>query len=80
MGFLKAGSKVSLYVSVGFAAALAICAAGLFPHSWQAAIWLQALLLLVFVWRLVKTRKFMPAGMMLIATILALAFENLLHR
>lgn len=74
-GFLKAKSKVSLYTSIGFAAALSLPAAGIVPF--QAAIWLQAALLIVFAIRLVKTKRFMPAGLMLVLTIVALALENL---
>lgn len=36
-----------------------------------------AALLVVFAMRLAKTKKFMPAGMMLIVTIAALALRNL---
>ena len=77
IGFLKAGSKVSLIMSVAFAAALSLCAAGVIFQPYVADILLAALLV-VFGMRLVKTKKFMPAGLMLVITALALAFRHLL--
>ena len=80
IGFLKAKSKVSLYMSVGFAAVLAICAIQGFLDAKLARIIsdvLMVMLLVVFGIRLAKTKKFMPAGMMLIMTIAALALRHL---
>jgi uncharacterized membrane protein (UPF0136 family) len=37
----------------------------------------MAVLLVVFGMRLAKTKKFMPAGLMLVATIAALALRNI---
>ncbi|MGD1089495.1 MAG: TMEM14 family protein [Verrucomicrobiota bacterium] len=43
--------------------------------------WIYVLLLLVvFAFRLAKTKKFMPGGMMLVLTILALALRNFIRR
>ncbi len=75
MGFLKAKSKVSLYMSLGFAAALSLCATHILPH--RVADLLLILLLIVFGIRLIKTKKLMPAGMMLIVTLLALTLSYL---
>jgi uncharacterized membrane protein (UPF0136 family) len=75
IGFLKAKSRVSLYMSVAFAGALALCAAGIIFQPYVADILLVALLA-VFAMRLVKTKKFMPAGMMLVITIAALALRH----
>ena len=75
IGFLKAGSKVSLIMSVSFAAALSLCAARVIFQPYMADIFL-AVLLVVFGWRLTKTRKFMPSGLMLILTVAALALRN----
>jgi len=75
IGFLKAKSKVSLIMSVAFAAALSLCAAGIISKPHVADI-LMALLLLVFAIRLVKTKKLMPAGLMLVITITALALMH----
>jgi uncharacterized membrane protein (UPF0136 family) len=71
MGFIKAGSKVSIITSVIFAIALGVCAAGVI--TWRpAADVLLALLLVVFVMRYVKTKKFMPAGLMIVVTAVTL--------
>jgi len=75
IGFLKAKSKVSLIMSVSFAAALALCATGRVFQPHIADILLAALLV-VFAIRLVKTKKFMPAGLMLVITLLALALRH----
>src|SRR6266513_4747774 len=75
IGFLKAKSKVSLIMSAAFAAALSLCAAGIIFQPYMADILLAALLV-VFAMRLVKTKKFMPAGLMLVITIVALALRH----
>ena len=75
IGFLKAKSQVSLIMSVAFAAALSLCAAGIIFKAYVADILLVALLA-VFAARLVKTRKFMPAGLMLVITIVVLALRH----
>jgi uncharacterized membrane protein (UPF0136 family) len=76
IGFFKGKSKVSLIMSAAFAAALSLCAAGIIFYPYVADILLAALIV-VFAMRLSKTKKFMPAGMMLIITLLALAFRRL---
>jgi len=76
IGFLKAKSKVSLIMSVAFAAALSLCAAGIIFQPYVADILLAALLV-VFAMRLIKTKKFMPAGMLLAITIVALALRHI---
>jgi uncharacterized membrane protein (UPF0136 family) len=78
IGFLKAGSKVSLIMSACFAAALSLCAAGVIFQPYMADVLLAALLI-VFAMRTAKTRKFMPAGLMLVLTIAALALRHLLR-
>jgi uncharacterized membrane protein (UPF0136 family) len=75
IGFFKAKSKVSLIMSASFAAALSLCAAGIIFKDYVADILLAALLV-VFAIRLIKTKKLMPAGVMLIITLLALAFRH----
>jgi len=75
IGFLKAKSRVSLIMSAAFAAALSLCAAGIVFQPYVADILLAALLV-VFAMRLAKTRKIMPAGLMLILTIAALALRH----
>jgi uncharacterized membrane protein (UPF0136 family) len=76
IGFLKAKSQVSLIMSVAFAAALSLCAAGVIFQPYVADILLAALLV-VFGLRLVKTRKFMPAGLMLVITVLVLVLRHI---
>ena len=82
IGFLKAGSKVSLITSAVFAAFLIIAA---IPSLLQASARqlvvdvIMAVLLVVFAMRLAKTKKFMPSGLMLAVTIAALALRHLFH-
>jgi uncharacterized membrane protein (UPF0136 family) len=80
IGFLKAGSKVSLITSAVSAAALILTAIpGLFGARLAAGLAdvIMAALLVVFAIRLTKTKKFMPSGLMLVITVLALAFRHL---
>jgi len=76
IGFFKGKSPVSLIMSVAFAAALSLCAAGIIFQPYVADILLAALLV-VFGMRVVKTKKFMPAGMLLVLTLAALALRRL---
>lgn len=79
IGFLKAKSKVSLYLSCVFAAALALCVTLDFSDARFRANLINillAVLLVVFGVRLAKTKKFMPAGLMLVATLAVLVLRN----
>ncbi len=79
IGFLKAGSKVSLQMASAFAVALILLAIpGLFADGFRRNTTniLLAVLLIVFTIRLVKTKKFMPAGLMVIATLITLVLRN----
>jgi uncharacterized membrane protein (UPF0136 family) len=76
IGFFKGKSQVSLVMSVAFAAALSLCAAGIVFRSYVADILLAALLV-VFAMRVSKTNKFMPAGLMLAITLAALALRHI---
>ena len=76
IGFFKANSKVSLIMSVSFAAVLSLCAAGVIFQPYVVDILLAALLV-VFGLRLAKTKKFMPAGLMLLITIVTLALRHI---
>ncbi len=73
-GFVKAGSKPSLIASSIFGALLAMCALNIIPVHY--ATWLMGALVLVFGMRLIKTKKFMPSGLMVILTLLALVFAR----
>lgn len=79
IGFLKGKSKISLNMSIGFAAALAVCNINVLEPKLARTIAdvLMVLLLVVFGIRLAKTKKFMPAGMMLIITLAALVLRHM---
>jgi uncharacterized membrane protein (UPF0136 family) len=80
VGFFKGKSPVSLVMSAVFAAALVLCAVpGIFDVTFRSSLAnvLMAALLVVFAIRLAKTKKFMPAGLMLVVTIAALALRNI---
>lgn len=81
IGFLKAGSKISLITS-SIAAALLVLTTlpGILTFTFRRnlADVIMALLLVVFAIRLAKTKKFMPSGMMLALTLAALALRHLL--
>lgn len=70
-GFLKAGSKVSLATSLIFAVLLGLFAAGILPWAVGANVVL-GVLLIVFVIRFAKTKKFMPAGLLCLLTVAVL--------
>ena len=76
IGYFKAKSPVSLILSVAFAVVLSMCAAGIIFKDYVADIFLAALMV-VFAMRLAKTRKFMPAGLMLIVTLITLALRHI---
>ena len=82
IGFLKAGSKVSLIASAVSAALLIIAS---IPSLLQPGIrdilvqMILAALLVIFAVRLTKTKKFMPSGLMLILTLVTLALRHFLH-
>lgn len=77
MGFIKAGSKISLFVSLGFAVALSLCATNIIQVKHLTDI-ILAVLLVFFGMRFAKTKKFMPMGMMCLATVVTLALRHLL--
>lgn len=82
IGFFKGKSQVSLIMSVAFAAGLVLAAIpNFFDYSFRRGLAnvLMAVLLVVFGMRLAKTKKFMPAGMMLVATLVALVLRNINH-
>ena len=82
IGFLKAGSKISLITS-SVASAILIIAS--LPHLFEASTrqivieTILAVLLVVFAIRLTKTKKFMPSGLMLVLTLACLVLRYFLH-
>jgi uncharacterized membrane protein (UPF0136 family) len=76
MGLLKAGSKVSLIMSLAFATPIALEAAGTLNVPHLADI-LMAALLVFFGMKFIKGRKFMPAGLMAAASAAALILRLL---
>jgi uncharacterized membrane protein (UPF0136 family) len=77
IGFLKAGSKVSLISSSISAALLILSVTVLRPElARPTADVIMAALLVVFALRLAKTKKFMPSGMMLVVTLIALVLRH----
>jgi uncharacterized membrane protein (UPF0136 family) len=79
IGFFKAKSKMSLITSAVAGALLVLTRAGIFEPAFARGLAnvIMALLLIVFAIRLTKTKKFMPGGLMLVLTILALALRNI---
>lgn len=75
MGFVKAKSKPSLIASAAFAVVLALCNLGIIQVRYLVDI-LMIVLILVFAMRLAKTKKFMPAGLMIVLTAVALALMH----
>ena len=87
MGFLKAGSKISLITAAAFALLLAYCAMIAADKSIQ-PFWLMPLLpaefvigilVVIFGVRFAKGRKFMPSGLMLSLSIIVLTALLLLR-
>ena len=75
IGYLKAGSKISLTTSACFAAVLILCNIGIIFQHYVADIVL-VVLLVFFAFRLTKSKKFMPNGMMAILTLAALVLRH----
>ena len=76
LGYMLARSKVSIVMASAFALALVLCAVRVLPFG--VSTWLMGALLVVFAIRLASTRRFMPSGLMLVITVLALGLINFL--
>ncbi len=76
IGFVKAKSKPSLIASSIFAVALAMVNLNLVNIRHLADI-LLGLLIIVFAMRYAKTKKFMPAGLMIILTVVTLVLRRI---
>lgn len=71
VGLLKAGSKASLIASVLCAVPLILCQLKVFPFA--SATWILLVLLVLFAFRLAKSKKMMPNGVLVLATLATLA-------
>jgi uncharacterized membrane protein (UPF0136 family) len=79
VGYLKAGSKMSLIMSAAFAAVLSLCASGVIFQPRVANLFadvLLAVLLVFFAVRLTKSKKFMPNGLMSALSLGALVLRH----
>jgi len=78
MGFKKANSKMSLIMGIisGIVIFVGVAVAQNIPKCGYGIITLMTgLLIVVFIIRLIKTKKFMPSGMILILSIVAFAIS-----
>jgi uncharacterized membrane protein (UPF0136 family) len=85
MGMVKAGSKVSLFVAVGFGIPLILSIIGVIDYTVpntrgkiDLIDLLEIVLILLFTLRLAKTKTFMPSGLMILLTVLTLALRHIL--
>ena len=76
MGYFKAKSQASLVASVVSAVILILCALNLIFQAYVADLVIIALVI-VFTLRLAKTKKFMPSGLMLVASLVTLILRNI---
>jgi len=76
IGFLKAGSKMSLIMSAFFAVILILCNLWVITNPYVADIVL-AFLLVFFTVRYLRSKKFMPNGLMSAVTLAALILRHL---
>jgi uncharacterized membrane protein (UPF0136 family) len=75
MGFLKAKSKPSLIASSVFAVVLALINLDIIVVDHLDDI-LLGVLIVVFAMRYAKTKKFMPAGLMIVLTVATLILRH----
>ena len=79
IGYFKGRSKVSLITSAVAAAVLILTRLpGVFQHPFSRSLAnvVMAVLLVVFAFRLVKTKRFLPSGFLLLLTVVVLALLN----
>jgi uncharacterized membrane protein (UPF0136 family) len=82
VGYLKAGSKISLIMSASFAGILILCNTNVIfqPHFARVLSTIVLVFLLVFFSiRVTKSKKFMPNGLMAILTLAAIVLPHVLH-
>jgi len=74
IGFIKVGSKASLISGVGMGLALLASGFGVWSGSYNSIVVAEViatLLVVLFAIRFAKTRRFMPAGMLAILSVVA---------
>ena len=74
IGFVKVGSKASLISGVGMGLALLASGFGVWSGSYNSIVVAEViatLLVVLFAIRFAKTRRFMPAGMLAILSVVA---------
>lgn len=76
-GFVKAKSRISLISALVFGALIALAALGKLGTIWAGDI-ILTILVGVFAQRFGKTRKFMPAGLMVVLSIAALLIRGMM--
>jgi uncharacterized membrane protein (UPF0136 family) len=77
VGFLKAGSKASLIASVACAVPLVLALLLGWPNGMVAG--LLGVLAVVFGLRCLKAKKFIPMGLMMVLSLVALALRSVLR-
>jgi uncharacterized membrane protein (UPF0136 family) len=76
MGLVKGKSKISLIASVVFAIPLALCALQIIKEP-RVADGLLLFLFIFFGLRFIKSKKFMPGGMMALASVAAVVLRHI---
>ena len=71
VGLLKAGSKASIIASVLCAIPLILCELNVIPFRYST--WILLVLLVLFAFRFAKSKKMMPNGVLVLATLVTLA-------
>jgi len=74
MGYIKARSKASLAASTAFAIPLALCALDIINPDWIADV-ILGILVLFFYMRFAKSKRFMPGGLMLGLSVVAIVLR-----
>lgn len=75
IGFLKANSKISLITSTLFAVILILCNIRVIPAP-RVADYVMLFLFIFFSYRVMKSKKFMPSGLMSAVTLICLVLRN----
>ncbi|HWF17633.1 MAG TPA: TMEM14 family protein [Verrucomicrobiae bacterium] len=79
MGFLKAGSKMSLLMATAFAVVLILCATRVITEP-RAPDYIMVFLFIFFAVRLTQSKKFMPNGLMSLITLVAIVLRHIHFR